>query len=236
MEQEHESIKKYLNDLTHSLRMPLSVIIGYAELLEQDRVSDETQRKRYIGKIYDRAKYMNNMLSDFVADTGFNLGDGNITRTSIDIVALMRNVAEDMKPFLEAQGVRIRVESEEKQIVAELDAVQWMKIFYNLVDNTLKYKGRDTDIWVTVSRDNEDWLLIIFRDRGMGLPEDEIEHIFEVNYRGSNSSEGQGFGLHHAKHVVEAHGGAISAKGGVGKGLGIYMRVPISLPSPKRRP
>jgi K+-sensing histidine kinase KdpD len=132
--------------------------------------------------------------------------------------------------------VRIRVESEENKIKAELDAVQWMKMFYNLVDNTLKYKGRDTDIWITISSDRNGSLLIIFRDGGMGLPEGEMEHIFEANYRGSNSNEGQGFGLHHAKHVVEAHGGAISAKGGVGKGLGIYIRVPVSPPSPERRP
>jgi signal transduction histidine kinase len=171
---------------------------------------------------------MNGLLSNFVSETGFDLGEDNIIRTRVDIVELIHSIAEDLKPVAEAEGVRIRVESDAKKIEAELDAVQWMKMFYNLVDNTLKYKGRKTDIWVTVSSDEDGWLLVVFRDGGVGLPEVEMEHIFESDYRGSNSSEGHGFGLHHAKHVVEAHGGEISAKGGVGKGLGIYIRVPIS--------
>ncbi|MDR1292757.1 MAG: HAMP domain-containing histidine kinase [Clostridiales Family XIII bacterium] len=236
MRNEDDSLKKYVNDLTHSLRMPLSIIIGYAELLKQGRVPDEATRRQYIGKIYDRATYMNEILSNFVSETEFDLGADNVVRVAVDVVGLIRGIAEDMKPVAEAEGVRIRVESEEKKIEVELDTVQWMKMFYNLVDNTLKYKGRKTDIWITVSTDGNGWLLVVFRDEGIGLPEAEIAHIFEPDYRGSNSSDGHGFGLHHAKHVVESHGGEISAKGGVGRGLGVYIRVPVSSPRAERRP
>jgi signal transduction histidine kinase len=225
-----EQLKTILGELTHSFRMPLSIIIGYAELLEQRYAPSDSIRQHYIEKILEHSRGMNDRLSALVtaARLDSDVEHYKLVKTPVDIVSVLKTIAEDMESIIRTEGLRIWIESEYSSIYVEADSIQMMKIFYNLVDNTLKYKGRKTDIWITVAVDSPGQLLIVFRDEGMGLPSDEVEHIFESDFQGSNQKgEGSGFGLYHAYRTVKAHGGEIFAKGDIGKGLGIYIRIPI---------
>jgi signal transduction histidine kinase len=85
--------------------------------------------------------------------------------------------------------------------------------------------GRAGEINITVSR-SDGQALIVFKDDGKGVDAKELEHIFELNYQGSNRVSGFGLGLHLAKLSVEAHKGEIFAKSGKDKGMGIYICLP----------
>ncbi|MDR3363773.1 MAG: HAMP domain-containing histidine kinase [Clostridiales Family XIII bacterium] len=224
---QYEAVSGLISDITHSLRMPLAVVIGYAELLQKGRPRDgDAQTDEYIAKILEHARFMNERLSNLVSVARLDFDEGSIVRIPVDVVALIRNVAKDMDSVVKSKGSRIRIESDCESIIATIDAFQFLKVLYNLTDNALKHTKRASDIRITVSC-SEGRMLIVFRDEGMGLPKEEMERIFESGYQGSNSGGGSGYGLHHARMVAEAHGGEIFAKGAPGKGLGIYIRIPI---------
>jgi K+-sensing histidine kinase KdpD len=224
---QYGAVSGLISDITHSLRMPLAIVIGYAELLQKEPFVDgNPQADEYIAKILEHARFMNERLSNLVSVARLDFDADSVVRMPVDIVALIRNMAKDMDSIVKDRNIRIRIESDQESIIVTIDAFQFLKVLHNLTDNALRHTKRASDIRITVSY-SETWLLIVFRDEGMGLPKEELAHIFESGYQGSNSEGGSGYGLYHARMVVEAHGGEIFAKGAPGKGLGIYIRIPV---------
>ncbi|MDR1796017.1 MAG: HAMP domain-containing histidine kinase [Clostridiales Family XIII bacterium] len=214
-----------LNDAVHSFRIPIAIILGYAELLAKGEVPDEATRQAYIEKIYEQGQLLDVRLSRLSDAAELSGGRLRIARTPIDVQKMLLSTCGGMEQFIESTGSRIRVESGEEPIVAEIDAVQVIKVLHNLTENAVKYMGRPGEIVITASKAGRD-LLIVFRDNGRGMPAEDVSHIFEQEWQGENRVGGSGFGLYHARLVMEAHGGGIFARGGEGRGLAIYMRFP----------
>jgi signal transduction histidine kinase len=87
--------------------------------------------------------------------------------------------------------------------------------------------GRSGTIYITVSYVRENEILLVFKDDGLGMESEECAHIFDRHYQGGNGTSGSGMGLFLAKSSVTAHGGSISAKSEPGKGMGIYITLPV---------
>jgi signal transduction histidine kinase len=121
--------------------------------------------------------------------------------------------------------VSISVKEPEETVIIEADATQLTKVFYNVIENSMKYMGRSGEIKITISRSGGD-VLIVFSDNGKGLNEEELNKIFDLSYQGSNSKQGSGMGLHLAKLSVSAHGGEIYAKSSVNQGMKIFICLP----------
>ena len=100
-------------------------------------------------------------------------------------------------------------------------------LFGNIIDNAIKYMKRKGMLQITITNLDND-VFIAVKDNGIGLPAMETEHIFEMHYQGSNNHAiGAGMGLAQVKEIVEQYGGTIYAKSSLGKGMGIYIRLPI---------
>ena len=223
-------IETFRSAMSHSLRMPIAIIQGYAELLAGDVATDPEVRRDYLEKIVKRTQ-------DMTAVLGRNAAHGKLKRSNlsfaqIDLLGLVRQTAEDMRTAAGEREVRIQVISTEEKLFAQVDEYLISRVLFNLIENALKYMGRPGTASIRVQRKGENAVLSL-QDDGFGLAEEEVEHIFELNYQGSNRTGGQGYGLYMVKQVVQAHGGSVSARSKLGKGLGIYMVLPLTQGSEK---
>lgn len=223
-EKMQQEMERFRSTLSHSLRMPISIIQGYADLLADGMVEDPEVQKEYLGKISARAQYMSDVIRrQRVGGEGLNRT--KLVFDSVDLLELVGQVVRDMKTAAEEVDVRLQVLSSERELVVTADSYLLNRVFYNLLENSMKYMGRPGRITIRLAR-QEGTVVVQVQDDGLGMESGEVEHIFEKNYQGSNRVSGQGFGLFLVKESVEAHGGSVSAKSAPGQGMGITLRIP----------
>ncbi len=146
---------------------------------------------------------------------------------TINIVDIAKSVAQELREAALRAGLRVQVSAGEDQILVRADEGLLRVLFRNIVDNSIKYMNRQGMLVITLSTIGDD-LFVVLKDNGEGLAIEETNHIFELNYQGSNRISGNGLGLAQAKAVVEYYGGNIYAKSNPGGGMGIYIQLPTS--------
>ena len=223
--QNQAEMEAFRSGLSHSLRMPVAIIQGYADLLTSGVIRDTDVAIEYLQKIRQRSQYMTEAISrQFSAvDT---MDSSKLTYSDMDLVSLVRQAAADMQTAAEEQGVRIQVVSSEERLPMQADTYLLNRVLFNLLENALKYMGRPGVITVRILRQGDSASLFV-QDDGMGLPSEETAHIFEPNYQGSNHVGGQGYGLYLVKRTIENHGGTVSAQSAPGRGMGISITLPL---------
>ena len=219
-----QEMEQFRSTVSHSMRMPISIIQGYADLLANDMVDDPALQKEYLCKISARAQYMSDVLRRQRLG-GDGLNKSKLVFDSVDLIELVNQVVRDMQTAAEEVGIRMQVLSFESDLVVTADAYLLNRVFYNLLENALKYMGRSGVVTLRLAR-QEDKVVIQVQDDGVGMPADEAEHIFERNYQGSNRISGQGYGLFLVKESIEAHSGTVTAKSAPGQGMGITIHLP----------
>lgn len=149
------------------------------------------------------------------------------TPVDLNIIDVVNKVMEEMAPYGRRAGIQLLLSSASDRLMVRADASFIRILFRNIIDNSIKYMHRNGNLVITVSNIGDD-LFIVLKDNGEGLATNETDHIFELNYQGSNRVSGNGLGLTQAKAIVEYYGGTIHAKSNSGKGMGIYIQLPAS--------
>ena len=222
-----EKLAAFYSKVSHSLRIPISVIQGYADLLESGLIQDENVRHEYLSKIRERTEYMNNALGQLLTEARLQADFSIGLWEHFDLLELLQKVISDMEDAAQKLGIRIELSSELRKLPFEGDRTRLTRSFYNILENSLKYMNTAGKITVTVSvADNQ--VLIVFKDSGAGMEREEAEHIFELNYRGSNSVQGNGMGLYLVYVTAIAHHGSVTARSSPGNGMTILMLLPLS--------
>lgn len=216
----------FRSSLSHSLRMPAAIIQGYADLLISGVVTEDSVRDEYLRKISDRSQYLTEAISRQVS-AGETLNTSKLNYSDLDLLTLVRQAASDMQTAAANQGVTIQVVSPLSQFPMRADAYLLNRVFFNLLENSLKYMGRPGVITIRVLQEGNG-VSVRVQDDGMGLDAQETAHIFEPKFQGSNHTHGQGYGLYLVKQAVESHGGTISAQSMPGRGMSITMVLPTA--------
>lgn len=223
-EKNHQEMEQFRSTLSHSLRMPISIIQGYADLLADDMVEDPETQKEYLKKISARTQYMSDVIRrQRLASDG--LSKGKLVFERVDMLELVDQVVRDMQTAAEEANVRLQVLCPVDTMPVTVDAYLINRVFYNLLENAMKYMRRPGVVTIRLARQGST-VTVHVQDDGVGMESEEVEHIFEKNYQGSNRISGQGYGLFLVKESVEAHGGSISARSAPGQGMGITIHLP----------
>ena len=220
-----QEMESFRSALSHSLRMPVAIIQGYAELLAGNMVADPKVQREYLEKIVQRSQYMTEIMSHhFSADEVMD--SSKLSYSEIDLLDMVRQAAGDMQTAAKEKSVVIQVVSSEVALPMVADAYLLNRALFNLLENALKYMGRPGVITIRVLRLGNN-VSILVQDDGIGLAANETDHIFEPYYQGSNRSGGHGYGLYLVKQAAEAHGGTVSAQSALGRGMGVMMTIPL---------
>jgi signal transduction histidine kinase len=174
--------------------------------------------------------------------TSFSVGGGKTLTCGIGVG--LAELAREVSAGYRRSGSRqIEVIVDEPEIFGFWDRTRLRRVLENLLSNAMKYSPDNGVVTIRVSstsRDDSPWAVLTMQDQGMGIPEDDLPHIFNGLYRGKNvtaQTRGSGIGLLSVRLIVERHGGDISVESREGRGTRFRVRLPMEehedrLPNP----
>jgi PAS domain S-box-containing protein len=227
-ERELSEIKsRFVSMASHEFRTPLSTVLSSASLLSKYiTTEDQEKRNRHIEKIKASVKHLNDLLEDFLS-LG-KLDEGKVG-TSFDLVNLhevIQDTVDEMKG-LAKKDQHIEYEHLGKEII-ESDKKLLKNILINLVGNAIKFSDEGNPIYVhsTVA---DGTATVSVKDEGLGISEEDQQHLFSSFFRGRNATniQGTGLGLHIVKRYLDLLGGEVFLKSELGKGTTITFTIPV---------
>lgn len=204
--------------MAHDLKTPLTSIIGYLTLLDDEKQIPKNLQEKYIKIALDKSLRVEELTNQFFEITRYNLKDMPINKKMIDISYLLDQLVEECYPMLESKNLKINMNKPSK-IEYLGDGDKLARAFENLIKNAINYSFNDTTIEINVKEENElghGKIKLEFKNKGDKIPEYKLDKIFEKFYRADKSREsssgGSGLGLAITKQIVELHGGTIAVK------------------------
>ena len=199
--------------LAHDLKTPLTSVIGYLTLLQEEPQISQELRCRYTGIALEKAERLEDLINEFFDITRFNLTSLTLETETIYFSRMLEQMISEFDPILAEKELWWRTEIE-PEIEITGDADKLARVFDNLIRNAVNYSYAGTELFCSAHvTDNR--VTILVRNHGRTIPPDKLEHIFEQFYRVDASrasvTGGVGLGLAIAKEIVELHGGTITA-------------------------
>lgn len=209
---------------SHEFRTPLTTILSSAFLLDNFTPENE-KAKKHIARIKSAVNNLTSILDEFLSVTKIEEGQVHANFEKLDVKNFLAATCNNLQAFAKPGQTIIYTHSGETE--ANTDPVLLANIVNNLVSNSMKYSPENTRILVSSNVNSKIHLSVT--DTGIGIPEEDQEHLFERFYRASNAGtvQGTGLGLHIMKHYVDMLHGSVSVTSEVGKGT----RVEVTLES-----
>jgi PAS domain S-box-containing protein len=219
---------RFVSMASHEFRTPLSTILSSASLLSKYTTTEEQEkRNRHICRIKDSVKLLNDLLEDFLSLGKLDEGKIGAVFTSFDLPETIAETAEDIQGILkEGQTIDHRHEGE-SMIVADRKMIK--NIMINLISNAVKFSEPNAIIRITSSV-GEGMANICVEDHGIGISEEDQEHLFSSFFRGKNATniQGTGLGLHIVKRYLDLMGGSVALKSKLEEGTTVSLTIPVN--------
>jgi signal transduction histidine kinase/ActR/RegA family two-component response regulator len=221
---------QFLATISHELRTPLNAILGWADMLRTQKM-DESLRGRATRSIYENARRQARMIDELLDVARIVSGKLRVERTAVDLDQVVRAAVEVVEAPAEAKRVSIHVNIEPSLDGVYGDSARLQQIVWNLLSNAVKFTEDGGQVRVQLRRIHGAVELTV-SDDGIGIPPAFLPCVFEPFRQADASSTrrhgGLGLGLSIVKHLVEAHGGTITAfSKGEGQGATFTVRLPI---------
>ncbi|MCJ7703647.1 MAG: HAMP domain-containing histidine kinase [Anaerolineales bacterium] len=217
-----------LNDVAHELRTPIAVIQGNLRAIIDDVYEmDKTE----IIRLYDQTRHLSRLVDDLrqLAQAEANQLPMNIV--SVDLAALIQDVASIFMPTIEAENLKLQLQLEEDVPLIKGDRSRLSQCVQNLLINAIHHTPSGGEISIKLIKDGTDVHIEVI-DTGRGIPEEHLPYIFDRFYRADPARDretgGTGLGLAITRSFIQAHHGEIwAASQGSGKGSTFHVRLPI---------
>src|SRR6266704_240257 len=223
--------RDFVANASHELKTPVAALRALAETLESALRDDPDVALGFVTRISREAERLDALVRDLLDLS--RLERGTLDAEPVDMVGLVKEVAETYSERADERRIRLRTELRRESMVRG-DRAQLGLLLSNLVDNALRYTGaRGT---VRIRLDSIDGKVVLeVADTGEGIPAKELPRIFERFYRvdkaRARQTGGTGLGLAIVRHVAESHGGTVAVESKVGRGTTFSVTIPVTGPS-----
>jgi PAS domain S-box-containing protein len=223
---------EFLATLSHELRNPLNVVIGYSEIL---RRSDDSRNPGFITKaaevIRRNALAQSQLVSDLLDLSRLQMGKIAISRQPVALSTIISDALETVRAEAAVKSISLNINVGQDPLIVDGDPVRLGQIVWNLLNNAVKFTMPGGQITISLTEDNGDARLIV-EDTGQGIAPEFLPHVFEIFRQADASSSrrqgGLGIGLALVKQLAELHGGRVSAESdGAGKGARFTVWLPL---------
>lgn len=233
MEQERKSERmksELITSISHDLRTPLTSIIGYLQLLKDNKEIIGNDAKHYIKVAYDRSEKLKQLIDELFFYTKSVNGAIVLKKEFVSINEMIVQLTTEIDCIAKDYGVNIKLKLNNDRLMAKVDTLQISRVFENLIVNSIKFSKRPGEVVISSERDIHD-IIVNIMNIGNSISKEDLELIFEKYYRISNGDtaeeEGTGLGLAISKSIVMLHGGSIKAEC-EGNEVKFIVRIPIN--------
>ena len=230
LKEEYARRARFIMGVSHDLRTPLTLIRGYVEAIADGFASEPESQKKYLSIILDKTRNLESMVGELIEFVRMETGQWRMTHREVPartlLMDLARRFSEDALILKREFGWSIDLP---EGATIRMDAGLFTRALENLVGNAIRYTAPSGRITLEARAEDGNVLLSI-TDTGIGIPEEDLQRIYDPFYRGTNSRREQGFGLGLAtvKSIIESHGWAITVSSHVGSGTVFTIRMPLS--------
>ncbi|WP_435002610.1 HAMP domain-containing histidine kinase [Bacillus atrophaeus] len=207
------SIKRMLTNMSHDLKTPLTVVLGYIEAIQNDSDLADAERKALLEKLHQKTYEIIRLMNSFFDLAKLESGDKEIPITKIHINELCKKNILSFYDVVQAKGYEAAIDIPDIPVYAKGNEEALDRVFQNLLSNAIQYGGDGKVIGLSLSSDEQHVYISVW-DRGKGIGEREQERVFERLYTleesRNKSFQGSGLGLTITKRLVEQMGGAIA--------------------------
>ena len=221
---------EFLATVSHELRTPLNAILGWASILNRRPLEEEPLRNA-LTVIERNAKAQARIIDDILDVSQIISGKLRLDPRPINLAHVIQSAIETVRPAIAAKGITLTVSLDSDAGLVSGDPNRLQQIIWNLISNAIKFTPQDG--WVEVRLEQVDThLRVIVSDSGIGIDRQFLPYIFE-RFRQADSSmtrsySGVGLGLAIVRHLVELHGGTVSAESdGAGQGATLTVTLPV---------
>ena len=205
--------------LAHDLKTPLTSVIGYLTLLNDEEEISPKLQKKYLSVSLDKAERLEDLINEFFEITRFSLTHLTLELSRINLSRMLEQTVFEFGPMLAEKELECRLDVP-PDVSYECDPDKLQRVFDNLLRNAVSYSQPGGDINIRL-RQQEGRLYLSVQNFGVTIPEEKLERIFDQFFRLDSAratrSGGAGLGLAIAKEIVELHGGTISAESSDGQ-------------------
>ncbi len=218
---------EFVSSVSHELRTPLTSVLGYLEMLceHEELPPDVIAQLRVVQR---NALRLRSLLSDLLHVGQVGEDRLKLQRTRVDLAALVADAVEATRLSAEKCGMAVEVAAPD-HVSAVVDEQRIRQVLDNLLSNAIKYGGAGGSVTVGL-RQGADAIELEVSDTGMGIAQDEVEHVFGRFFRGGEALEqlipGTGLGLNIVSSIVAAHDGAVTLESEVGRGSTFRVTLP----------
>ena len=216
----------FLAAMSHEFRTPLTSLLGYAELLQDDPNLSPAARADTL-VIARNARHLNRMVDDILAAA--TPGTSEAPRIPLNLAELVREAVVSSAPDADTRGITVRLEGDDELPVLG-DRTGLRRVLDNLVSNALKYSESGTTVRLTTACEGA-WAVCVVADEGIGIPAEDQRRIFNRFQRSSaalrSGIPGTGLGLALAHEVAISHGGELECESEPGVGSAFTLRLPL---------
>jgi len=225
---------EFLSTLSHELRTPLTAIVGWSDLLLHDEVAPHKQREA-IATIARNASSQGQLINDLLEVSRIITGKLRLEFAACELESIIQAAVEAVRPTAEAKGVRLQILLEPDTGPVFGDRERLQQIVWNLLSNAVKFTRQNGLVQIKLQR-VESQVEVVVTDTGVGISSEFLPHVFERFRQADGSTTriygGLGLGLAIVRHLVELHGGTVSAESaGANKGAAFTVRFPAMLES-----
>jgi two-component system phosphate regulon sensor histidine kinase PhoR len=220
----------FVANVSHELRAPLASLKAMAETLEEGALNDPEVARDFVRRMHGEIDEQVQLVNELLTLTRIESGVERMERRRVSSSTMLATAAKRLGPFAERAGVTLSVDTPfaVPDVVADPERIG--QVLANLIHNAVKFSGQGTTVRLG-ARAVDGEVRFSVADEGIGIARDEVERVFERFYKSdrARSGGGTGLGLAIAKHIVQAHGGDITAASeGPGRGATFTFTLPAA--------
>ncbi len=220
--------QEFIANVSHDLKTPLSSIKGATELLMDGIVDTSEKRRNYLQMIHDESNRLENLVEEVLELNVFTSRNATIKIKKVEVNQLLISMKMMFEKIINKEEFLVKTVIPDKKIFVKGNREKLERILLNLLDNAYKFSIENNSIELGVE-DDDDKIKLWVKDQGTGIPNDELENIWERFYKVDKArnpeQEGNGLGLSIVKRLVEAQGGSVFVESELNKGstFGFYL-------------
>ena len=222
----------FVTKASHELRTPLSSIHAYIEMLADGEVEDEHQQKEFLRIVHEESDRLSRLIDNMLDISRIEAGVANPHRSAVNLASVAERVLEAMRAGAAERSIDLVIRANGEDLMVEGDEDMLAEVIQNLVGNAVKYTPEGGRVAVSIDPDDLTASIVTtVTDTGLGIPPDDIDHLFEKFYRISRyerTARGTGLGLNLCRNIVEeVHQGRIGVDSTLGMGSRFWFSVPV---------
>ncbi|MGZ9222626.1 MAG: sensor histidine kinase [Anaerolineales bacterium] len=226
VEQTISTLREFVADAAHELHTPLTALQANIELAREEK--DASVQTRYLARAHEQSQRLETLVQSLLDLSRIAAAESKSDFEPVDFAQIVREIGEQFASRAEQTERDFKIKMEEQPMIVIGHQGQLRQVLVNLLDNALKFTPKDGLIAVSLERSADEVTLHVI-DTGIGIPADDLPHLFERFHRGRNVAEypGNGLGLAIVKAIVSAHGGRVIVQSVNRQGTHISFSLPV---------